>query len=163
MIELLLQGERALSVGMLDQAERLYRQAVDADPRNAIAVVGLARVALERGAEGESIELGRRALEIDPENAAARRLVDRLVEVRAYREQAAGGPDAAAPEPPVPAPVAPESAAPESATPALAAPESAAPESATTAPAAPESAMPAPEAPAARRRGLFRRLLRRGP
>ena len=90
MIELLLQAERALSVGLLDRAETLYRQVAAADPRNSIAVVGLARVAIERGDELEALELGRRALEIDPENSAAQRLVQRLEEVRAYRGEAPG-------------------------------------------------------------------------
>ena len=85
MMELLLEAERAISLGMLDQAERLYRQAADADPRNAIAVVGLAKVAIERGDEEDALALGERALGIDPENLAARRLVERLREVRAYR------------------------------------------------------------------------------
>ena len=88
MIELLLQAERALSVGLLDRAETLYRQVAAADPRNSIAVVGLARVAIERGDELEALELGRRALEIDPENSAAQRLVQRIEEVRAYRGEA---------------------------------------------------------------------------
>ena len=85
MIELLLQAERAMSVGMLDRAETLYRQVANADPRNSIAVVGLARVALDRGDELGSLALGRRALEIDPENDAAIRLVARLEEVIDYR------------------------------------------------------------------------------
>jgi tetratricopeptide (TPR) repeat protein len=85
MIEILLQAERALAVGLVDQAERLYRQAADADPRNSIAVVGLARVALERGDEPEAWRQARRALAIDPENVAAQRLADRLEEVWAYR------------------------------------------------------------------------------
>ena len=85
MIELLLQAERALSVGLLEQAEILYTQVAEADPRNSIAVVGLARVALERGDEPRALELSRRALTIDPENAAAQRMVERLEEVKAYR------------------------------------------------------------------------------
>jgi tetratricopeptide (TPR) repeat protein len=85
MIELLLQAEGALSVGLLDRAETLYRQVERADPRNAIAVVGLSRVALERGRQQDALELARRALAIDPENVAAQRMVQRLEEVLAYR------------------------------------------------------------------------------
>jgi hypothetical protein len=111
MIERLLEAERALQVGLLDQAERIYQQAVDADPRNSIAVVGLARVALERGDEERAYSVGLRALEIDGDNQAARRLVDRLVEVRAARGEAPpditgtprGGATAVAVAPPAPA------------------------------------------------------------
>jgi hypothetical protein len=89
MIELLLQAERALSVGLLDRAETLYRQVATADPRNSIAVVGLARVTLDRGDEVGALALARRALTIDPENAAAQRMVARLEEVLDYRADAA--------------------------------------------------------------------------
>lgn len=94
MIEILLQAERALTVGLVDQAERLYRQAADADPHNSIAVVGLARVALERADEPEAWRQAQRALAIDPENVAAQRLADRLEEVWAYHGESL--PDAAA-------------------------------------------------------------------
>lgn len=89
MIELLLQAERALTMGMVDQAERMYRQAADADPRNSIAVVGLARVALERADDAGALQEARRALSIDPENVAASRLAARLEEVLAYRGEVA--------------------------------------------------------------------------
>ncbi len=85
MIELLLQAERALSVGLLDRAETLYRQVARADPQNSIAVVGLARVTLDRGDDEGALELARRALEIDSENVAAQRMVARLEEVIDYR------------------------------------------------------------------------------
>ena len=58
----------------------------EADPRNSIAVVGLARVALERGDEADRARAraGGHST-IDPENAAAQRMVERLEEVKAYR------------------------------------------------------------------------------
>ena len=69
----------------MDRAEQIYRQVAAADPRNSIAVVGLARVALERTDDLGAYLLARRALAIDPENEAARRLAVRLEEVLATR------------------------------------------------------------------------------
>jgi len=78
MIELLLAAEGMLAAGDLDHAERLFSQVAEADPRNAIAVVGLAEVAAARADPVAAAAHARRALEIDPENAAARRMVERL-------------------------------------------------------------------------------------
>ncbi|HJW23060.1 MAG TPA: tetratricopeptide repeat protein [Candidatus Limnocylindrales bacterium] len=75
MIERLLAAERALAGGELDQAERMFRQVADADERNAIAVVGLAEVALARGDAPAARALATRALAIDPDDAAAARLL----------------------------------------------------------------------------------------
>ena len=151
MIELILQAERALSVGQLEQAERLYRQAAEADPRNSIAVVGLARVALDRGDDRGAYTLARQALDIDPENAAAQRLADRLDEVMRFRGE----------EPPVV----------EAAPPAVEAPDPAAHRGRTaanaSAPPAPPPKVPPPPAakrPTAlrpRRRSLLDRIRRR--
>ena len=86
MIELLLQAERALSVGLVDQAERLYRQVADADPRNSIAVVGLALTASAARRRG-GVAAAKRALVIDPENVA--HVCRAVEEVFAERETAA--------------------------------------------------------------------------
>jgi len=117
MIEPLLEAERAMSFGLIDQAERLYRQVADHDPKNSIAVVGLARVALERGDERTAYTEARRALAIDPENPAAQHLVMRLTEVFLTRGESLPEPEAdpSAPRPaaaastpsPAPAPAAP--------------------------------------------------------
>ena len=154
MIELLLQAERAMSVGLVDRAETLYAQVADADPKNSIAVVGLARVRLERGDEAGALELARRALAIDPENAAASRMVERLEEVLAYRAAETGTetPVAAEPEPELEAPTLEPAPAIE--------PEARVP-SAEPAPApAPVPATPTPP-PAPKRRSWLDRLFRR--
>jgi tetratricopeptide (TPR) repeat protein len=78
MIERLLAADAAMERGETDAAERLYRQVADADARNAIALVGLARVAEARGDGAGARELAERALAIDADEAAARRMLDSL-------------------------------------------------------------------------------------
>jgi tetratricopeptide (TPR) repeat protein len=85
MIELMLEAERALAVGLLDKAEGYYRQVATNDPRNAIAIVGLARVALERGDQLTTYLYARKALAIDPDNPAASHLAHRMGEQLAMR------------------------------------------------------------------------------
>jgi thioredoxin-like negative regulator of GroEL len=109
MIELLLEAERALSFGRVDEAERLYRQVATADPANSIAVVGLARVALEHADDAGAYLLARKALTIDPENEAAQRLVTRLDEVMRTRGETVPEPPNEPGPPTAPTP-APESA-----------------------------------------------------
>lgn len=133
MIELLLEAERAMAFERIDRAEQLYRQVAAADPRNVIAVVGLARVASERGDDLGAYLMARRAMTMDPENDAARRLAMRLQEVLATR-----GEPVAEPMPPQPV------------TPVLDIP------AVDPAPSGIEAA----EAPG--RRSVFGRLLRRG-
>ena len=101
MIERLLDAERAMSFGQLDLAEGIYQQVATSDPKNSIAVVGLARVTLERGDDLGAYLLARRALGIDPENDAARRMAVRLEEVLATRGQPVADPlpDAVADDP----------------------------------------------------------------
>jgi tetratricopeptide (TPR) repeat protein len=78
MIERLLAGEAALARDELDAAERLFRQVADADPRNAIAHAGLARVAIRHGDVDGARSLAEQALAIDPGEAAAARLLVEL-------------------------------------------------------------------------------------
>ena len=108
MIELLLEAERALSFGRVDEAERLYRQVATADPANSIAVVGLARVALEHADDAGAYVLARQALTIDPENEAAQRLVTRLDEVMRTRGEIVPDVSVAPTTPTEPAPAAPQ-------------------------------------------------------
>ena len=142
MMELLVEAERYLSHGLLDHAERLFRQVADADPKSSIAAVGLARVALERGDDARAYAFARRGVAIDPENPAAHHLVLRLEEVVHGRGEAlpsedeiariigSGGATAAGP---------PAGTMPSGAAPAAPAAESALP----PAPATPQSPLPA--------------------
>jgi tetratricopeptide (TPR) repeat protein len=125
-IELLLEAERAMSFGRLDRAEEIYRQVLASDPHNSIAVVGLGRVALERGDDLASYRLARQALGIDPENDAARRMAVRLEEVLATRGQ------------PVDDPMPQMSGAPPSSSATPAAPDAPAPTDASAAPVPPQ-------------------------
>ena len=119
-----------MSFGQIDQAQEIYEQVSTSDPKNSIAVVGLARVALERGDELGAYLLARRALGIDPENDAARRMAVRLEEVLATRGH------------PVDDPLPAEAA--EAVSSASAAP---APATAPAAPPTPEAAAPPPDGP----------------
>ena len=102
MIEQLLRAENALALGLLDQAEQIYAQTLAHDPANAIALVGLSRVALERGDERASLGFARRAMSIDPENTQASRMVARLEEVIRERGDAVPQETPAAPPPAAP-------------------------------------------------------------
>ena len=82
---MLLQADRLLTVDMVDQADAIYRKVAEQDPRNAIAVVGMARCALARGEDQEAYRLAARALAIDPENDMARRMTTRMAEVLVHR------------------------------------------------------------------------------
>jgi tetratricopeptide (TPR) repeat protein len=77
-IERLLAADAALDREDLDVAEKLFGQVAEADPRNAIAAVGLGRVAAGRDDAAGARTWFRRALEIDPDEAAARRLLAAL-------------------------------------------------------------------------------------
>jgi len=161
-IEILLQAERELTMDRLDQAERLYWQAIEADPRNAIAVVGLARVAIERGDDRTAYAFAVQALGIDPEDAVALRLEARLAEVMTARGEPVHRPAFA---------VAASEAAQARRQARIQAAEATFAQSSPGASAAsPDEGLPHPVAPGdaggvlpppGRRRGLFRRLIDR--
>lgn len=143
MIELLLEAERARSSGQIERAEQLYRQVAQADPHNAIAVVGLALLALDRGDDLGAYLLARRALTIDPEDEAARRLAARLEGGLAARGTPVADPMPTAAPVPMASLASPDATA-RAITDAIAPPAvpEPGPETATGAPIAPSSALP---------------------
>jgi uncharacterized protein HemY len=102
---MMLEAERAMAVGLLDKAERLYAQVAAADPRNSIAVMGLARIALERDNQRGAYLLARRALVLDPDNPMASHMARRMAEIMAGRGEVP--PDEPAPPEPTSPPKAP--------------------------------------------------------
>lgn len=148
MIELLLQADKAVKAGYLDEAERLYWQAVEKDPRNSMAVAGLAQVALARGDQGTAHVFAAKALEVDPENLAAKRILDAL--------EAGSEPAAAADQP---TGHAAEEGAGQASEPT---PEPTTEGTARSEPEQPPAQQPeARPVPPTKRRGLFRRVLGR--
>jgi len=104
-IERLLAAEKALDAGQLELADRLYAQVAAADPRNAIALTGRATVAQRQGDAEAARRHVTRALEIDPDDAAARTLSASLAAATG-----AATPIAPVPEPATPAPTTPDAA-----------------------------------------------------
>jgi Flp pilus assembly protein TadD len=88
MIEMMLEAERAMGIGLIDNAEWLYRQVVAIDPKNSIAVTGLARVALERGDQRGAYTFARQALALDADNPVAGHLAMRMAEQMRNRGEA---------------------------------------------------------------------------
>jgi hypothetical protein len=85
MNEGLLQAERLLTVGLLDQADAIFRRELGRDPRSADALIGLARVALAREQDEEAYRLAAEAHRVDPDHDMARRMEARMAEVLATR------------------------------------------------------------------------------
>ncbi len=61
----------ALQAGRLEEAEQLYRRALEVDPRQPDALLGLAAAAEQRGATADAIALYRRVLTLQPDHPLA--------------------------------------------------------------------------------------------
>ena len=61
----------AYRAGKFDQAQQLYRQALNLDARNADALLGLAVIAQRRGSDNEAAHYYAQALALDPRDAVA--------------------------------------------------------------------------------------------
>lgn len=83
MIEPILEADRLLLYGMLDRAEALYLGVLEADPKSGFALVGLARVAAERGDHAGTYRFSTEAVRVDASNAIAHALAVRSAELLA--------------------------------------------------------------------------------
>jgi putative thioredoxin len=80
------QADRAEQAGDLDEAERLYRQAFETDPKDTAAVLGLGRLALLR----DDVEEARRLLQpLRPDPEAERLLA--VIDVSAWADPSSNG------------------------------------------------------------------------
>jgi Tfp pilus assembly protein PilF len=75
----LVQAYEALQDNRIAEAQRLYAQVAQEEPRNVDAILGLAAIALARGDTGQAGRLYSRALEIEPRNALAQAGIMSLV------------------------------------------------------------------------------------
>lgn len=85
MNERLLQADRLLIVGLIEQAGRIYREVLEAEPRNSQALVGLANCEVEQGNLRAGYDVALRALDVDRTNNVALRLEARLSEILSTR------------------------------------------------------------------------------
>lgn len=85
MNERLLQADRLLIVGLIDQAASIYREVLTADPSNSQALIGLANCQVEQGDMRGGYALALRALDVDRTNNVALRMEARLSEILATR------------------------------------------------------------------------------
>jgi thioredoxin-like negative regulator of GroEL len=85
MNERLLQADRLLIVGLIDQAQKIYQEVLAADPRSTQALVGLANCQVEQGDLRGGYATALRVLEVDRSNNVALRMEARLSEILATR------------------------------------------------------------------------------
>lgn len=70
-VELLKQGEAALTAGKLIEADDAFEAALVVDPRNRAAFVAMAKVAMKQRLFGQAIRLTNKALQLEPTDREA--------------------------------------------------------------------------------------------
>ena len=90
--ETILQADRLLIYGLLDQAEELYGSVLEREPGNSEAAFGLARVAVERDDLPLAHQRVAHAVALNPRNDDAQRLLARMAEIIAERDAPTAAP-----------------------------------------------------------------------